>query len=173
MTLAELDEIAARHEREWGVDRLPRLVSPETAQRWEKAAALLADDFPPAGTSWDAVRASIARGWAALAQEARQRGHEPLPPACHEIPLEGLPGAVAAICLDDTHAQAVILRAKAENRTVSVWTLAEVVRVIQGSEVVNQVKHLWPGAEVQKVRHRVPELPADEIPFGSDEGANA
>ena len=136
----------------------------------------VSSNITPAGARADATparRASIARGWAALAQEARQRGHEPLPPACHEIPLEGLPGAVAAICLDDTHAQAVILRAKAEGRTVSVWTLAEVVRVIQASEVVNQVKHLWPGAEVQKVRQRVPELPADEIPFGGDEGANA
>ncbi len=169
MTLAELDEISARHEREWGVDRLPRLVSPETAKRWEAATALLADDFPPAGQTLEAVRASIARGWAALAQEARQRGHEPLPPACHEIPLEGLPGAVAAVCLDDTHAQALILRAKAEGRTVSVWTLAEVVRVIQSSEVVNQTKHLWPGATVQAARRRTRALPEDEIPFGGDQ----
>lgn len=164
MTPTELDEIASRYEREWGVDRLPRLVSEATAQRFQAAMDLLAADFPPAGRSWEDVRASVARGWAALAAEATQRGHAPLPPAIHEIPLEGCPGAVAAICRDDVHAQALILRAKAEGRTVSTWTLAEVVRVIQANELVNVIKDRFPGATVQPMRRQA--LPADEIPFG-------
>jgi hypothetical protein len=168
MTPAEMDEIAARYEREWGVDRLPRLVSEATAQRFQAAMDLLRADFPPAGRSWEDVRASIARGWAALATEATQRGHAPLPPAIHEIPLEGCPGAVAAICRDDEHAQAVILRAKAEGRTVSTWTLAEVVRVIQANELVNVIKDRFPGATVQQRRRAAGPMPADEIPFGHD-----
>ena len=169
MTPAELDEIASRYEREWGVGRLPLLVSATTAQRFQSAMDLLAADFPPAGQTWDAVRASIARGWAALAAEATARGHEPLPPAIHEIPLEGCPGAVAAICRDDAHAQALILRAKAEGRTVSTWTLAEVVRVIQANELVNAIKDRWPGATVLPLRRKAGAMPEDEIPFGHPE----
>lgn len=164
MTPTELDEIASRYEREWGIDRLPLLVSAPTAQRFQAAMDLLAADFPPAGRSWEDVRASVARGWAALAAEATQRGHAPLPPAIHEIPLEGCPGAVAAICRDDAHAQALILRAKAEGRTVSTWTLAEVVRVIQANELVNVIKDRFPGATVLPMRRQ--SLPEDEIPFG-------
>ena len=169
MTPAELDEIASRYEREWGVGRLPLLVSAATAQRFQFAMDLLAADFPPAGQTWEAVRASIARGWAALAAEATARGHEPLPPAIHEIPLEGCPGAVAAICRDDAHAQALILRAKAEGRTVSTWTLAEVVRVIQANELVNAIKDRWPGATVLPLRRKAGAMPEDEIPFGHPE----
>lgn len=166
MTLDELDQIATRYEREWGIGRLPKLVSPETAQRWQAAMDMLAADFPPAGQTWEAVRASIARGWAALAAEAFQRGHGPLPPAIHEVPLDGAPGAVAAICLDDEHAQAIALRAKAEGRAVSTWTLAECVRVIQANELVNTIKHTWPGANVLPMRRKAAEMPEDEIPFG-------
>lgn len=176
MTPAELDQIANRYEREWGVGRLPLLVSAQTAQRFQSAMDFLAADFPPAGRSWDDVRASVARGWAALAAEATQRGHAPLPPAIHEIPLEGCPGAVAAICLDDAHAQAVLLRAKAEGRAVNTWTLAEVVRVIQANELVNVIKDRFPGATVLPFRARSSApMPDDEIPFGdtTEEPAHA
>ena len=169
MSPSELDQIANRFEREWGVDRLPRLVSAATAQRFQAAMDLLRSDMPPAGRSWDDVRASIARGWAALAAEAAQRGHEPLPPAIHEIPLEGCPGAVAAICRDDEHAHAVALRAKAEGRTVSTWTLAECVRVIRANELVNVIKDRFPGATVVPLRRKAGPMPEDDIPFGNQE----
>lgn len=168
MTLEELDQIATRYEREWGIGRLPKLVSDQTAQRWQAAMDMLAADFPPAGQTWEAVRASIARGWAALATEATARGHAPLPPAIHEVPLDGCPGAVAAICLDDEHAQAIALRAKAEGRTVSTWTLAECVRVIQANELVNTIKGTWPGATVLPMRRKAGPMPEDAIPFGDD-----
>lgn len=166
MTPAELDQIANRFEREWGIDRLPKLVSEATAQRWQAALDLLRADFPPAGQTWEAVRASIARGWAALAAEATARGHAPLPPAIHEVPLDGCPGAVAAICLDDEHAHVIALRAKAEGRTVSTWTLAECVRVIQANELVNTIKTTWPGANVLPLRRKAGAMPDDAIPFG-------
>lgn len=114
-----------------------------------------------------ALDAMMARAWAALDAEAVQRGAEPLGPAIHETPLAGLPGAVAAICRDDEHARAVQLRAKAEGRVVSTWTLAEVVKVIQANELVNQVKGRFPGATVTRAGRAT--LPEDDVPFGGEE----
>lgn len=161
------DEAAVTMERKWGVDRLPRLVSPETRQRFEQAHALRNGEYEFATVERRAaLDAMMARAWAALDAEALGRGCEVLPPAIYEIPLEGCPGAVAALCLDDEHAQAVRLRAKAEGRTVSTWTIAEVVRVIQANELVNVIKDAWPGAKAERPRRAV--LPDDEIPFGGE-----
>lgn len=164
-----LDQIANDMERRWGVDRLPRLVSPETAARFN-AARDIHGAGPTDTRSQVELDAMMARAWAALDAEATQRGASPLPPAIHEIPIEGCPGAVAAICLDDEHAQAVLLRAKAEGRCVSVWTLAECVRVIQANELVNRIKDKWPGAVVLPAKApRVRLVDDAEIPFGGSD----
>jgi len=159
---SHLDHLANEMERKWGIGRLPLLVSAETAARF--AAASDRHGAGPTATHSQAdLDAMMARAWAALDAEATARGAGQLPPAIHEIPLEGCPGAVACLCLDDEHAQAVQLRAKAEGRCVSVWTIAEVVRVIQSTELVNRIKHVFPGATVQR-RTRLVDDP--EIPFG-------
>lgn len=158
-----LDELATRMERKWGVDRLPLLVGPELRQRFQAAHDLRNGEWEFATPERrEALDAMMARAWATLDAEAVQRGAEPLPPAVHEIPLAGLPGAVAAICLDDHHAQAIQLRAKAEGRTVTTWTLAEVARVIQANSIVNEIKHVFPSAEVR----RAGRIPQDDVPFG-------
>jgi len=162
------DEAAATMERKWGIDRLPLLVSPETRARFQAAHDLRNGEYDLATPERrDALDAMMARAWAALDAEATQRGAETLPPAIYEIPLEGLPGAVAAVCLDDRHAQAITLRAKAEGRCVTTWTLAEVAAVIQANSVVNAIKDAWPGAKAERRSRSA--LPDDEIPFGGDE----
>jgi hypothetical protein len=168
--LSPADEAAAAMERKWGIDRLPLLVSPETRARFQAAHDLRNGEWNYATEERrQALDAMMARAWAALDAEAVQRGAAPLPPACFEIALDGLPGAFAAVCLDDHHGQAIALRAKAEGRCVTVWTLAEVARVIQGASVINRIKDVFPGATVQP--KRVGPLPDDEIPFpnGDDE----
>lgn len=168
-SLTAADEAASAMERKWGIDRLPLLVSPETRARFQVAHDLRNGEYEFATTERrQALDAMMARAWAALDAEAVQRGAEPLGPAIHETPLEGHPGAVAAICLDDHHAQAIQLRAKAEGRTVSTWTLAEVVRIIQANELVNAVKDRFPGATVTRAGRPSP-LPVDEVPFGGEQ----
>lgn len=160
---SEADEAAAAMERKWGVDRLPLLVSPETRARFQAAHDMRNGEWEFATPERrEALDAMMVRAWATLDAEAVQRGAEVLPPAIYEVPLEGCPGAVAAICLDDHHAQAVQLRAKAEGRTVTAWTLAEVARVVHANSIVNQIKHIFPAAEVR----RAGPIPEDEIPFG-------
>jgi len=166
MTPAELDAIAARHEREWGMGRLPLLVSPESAARWQTAQDMLAADYPPAGRTWDDLRASLARGWAALAAEARARGHEPLPAPVAEAEWE--PGRVFAVALDAWHKQALELRAKADKReSYSVWTVAELAVLIRSIPLVSTIKDMFPAAEILPPRlPPVGRVPRDEIPFG-------
>lgn len=164
---SRLDQTANDMERKWGIGRLSLLVSPELAARF-MAAQDVHGAGPTATRSQADLDAMMARAWAAMDAEASARGASPLPPAIHEIPLEGCPGAVAAICLDDEHAQAVLLRAKHEGRTVSVWTLVEVVRVIQANELVNRIKDRWPGAVVLPTKARGGRVPQDAIPFGAE-----
>lgn len=167
MTAAELDAIASRYEREWGPGRLPLLVSQATATRWHAALDLLTAEWPPAGQTWETVRASIARGWAALAAEATARGHAPLAPACFEA--EWAPGRRFAIASDELHRHAIEARNKAEGREVSVWTVAEVAALIAEIPICAAVKEQFPNAVARPVS-RGP-VPADEIPFGGAEVA--
>jgi hypothetical protein len=146
MTLPELDAIAWRYEREWGIGRLPMLVSTETAAKWSAALALLDADAPPAGRTWEQVRASLARGWEALATEADARGHAPLPPPVAEAEWE--PGKVFAIAHDDAHRHALDARNKADGRKVSVWTVAEVATLIRSIPIVSSIKDMFPGAQI-------------------------
>ncbi len=159
-----LDELVTTLERKWGIGRLPLLVSPETRARFQQASDMRNGEQPTASPErLAALDAMMCRAWATMDAEATQSGAATLPPAIYEIPLDGLPGAIAALCLDDAHAQAVTLQAKAEGRCVTTWTLAEVARVIQANSIVNKIKDVFPGAQVRRSRAK---LPDDEIPFG-------
>ena len=167
MTAEELDAIASKQERAWGIGRLPLLVSEQTAARFAGALDLLTFDFPPNGQTWETVRASIARGWAALDAEARQRGHEPLPGPVAEAEWE--PGKVFAVALDNHHRQALDLRAKADGRKhYSVWTVAELAVLVRAIPIVSTIKDLFPGSEILPPRlPPVGKVPRDEVPFGA------
>lgn len=174
MTPAELDAVAARHEQAWGIGRLPLLVSKQTATRFAAALDMLTADHPPAGQTWDTVRASIARGWAALDAEARKRGHEPLPPPVAEAEWE--PGRVFAVARDNAHKHVLELRAKADGRKhYSVWTVAELAVLIRSIPIVSCVKDLFPGATILPPRlPPVGKVPMDDaIPFGDGETTRA
>lgn len=152
MTLSELDAIAWRYERLWGIGRLPLLVSPETAARWEAALAMLDAPAPPPGRTWDEVYQSIARGWEALAREATARGHAPLPPPVAEAELE--PGKIFAIALNDEHRHALEARNKTDGRKVTVYTVAEIAKLIRAMPLVDKIKATFPGATIEAVNER-------------------
>lgn len=160
MLTAELDDIVSRLERAWGVDRLPKLVSPETAAKFDKAVAMRAE-------RGESMNAMMARAWAALGAEARQRGHEPLGAGMEH---EWAPGRLFAVAQDAQHARALNMRNKAEGRTVSVWTLQELAELIASVPIAAEVKDAFPGAVVTK-RAKPRPLPEDEIPFGQEDAA--
>ncbi len=165
MTPAELDAVATRYERQWGIGRLPLLVSPETAARWEAAMAMLGADYPPPGRTWEQLRESLARGWAALAAEATARGHEPLPGPVAEAEWDK--GRILAVALDDLHKQALVLRNKGRDH-YSVWTVEDVATLIRSIPLVAEIGEEFPDASVLAPKPRpAGRLPADEIPFGS------
>lgn len=146
-----LDEQVSALERKWGVDRLPRLVSPELATRFRQAADLHAAEAPYADPPRLAeLDAMMARAWAALDADATSRGAEPLPPACFEVDSGDPARGVIVIALDNTHAQALALRAKQEGRRVETWTLAEVAAVMRGHAITAAVKAAFPGAGVRE-----------------------
>lgn len=88
--VAAFDRAATQADRTWGIDRLPELVSPETAAKYGSAiaklnAALVA--FDPAEV---AARAGVCmRGLAAMDAEARAAGHTPTPSAFWHYEHEG------------------------------------------------------------------------------------
>jgi hypothetical protein len=168
MTPAELDAVAARYERQWGIGRLPLLVSAATATKWAAALDLLAAEYPPTGRTWEELRASLAKGWSALAEEAMLRGHEPLPGPVAEAEWE--PGKVFGVALDPHHKQALELRAKADRREhYSVWTVAELAVLVRSIPIVSNIKDMFAGADILPPRlPRVGRVPRDEIPFGEE-----
>lgn len=178
---------AARSEAEatWGADRLPRLVSDDLRAklyrqqaRWSAAYAaaweadMLTRDALEAVTS---AAGGMTRAWAALAAAASEAGHRPLVPGVWDTRLAD--GTILAVVQDNDAARFVLDAAKADGRTVAVYTMAEVANVIDAlGETVAEIKRQWPDAKVQPPRDREPMdsswvKAGDEIPFGEPAAA--
>ena len=160
--LRPLDRVATEMDERWGVDRLATLVSPDTASRFGSAKAKLdtaiKDNNDAAAV---AKRASVMiRGWQAMDAEATAAG------AVWSDPQ-------AWVWVDDRDKPHAFVRDTAEaarygkaNPGVTVWTMAEVVRVAASfsekqADWIANVKDKFPGAAVQ----RVGPVPDDDIPF--------
>lgn len=171
-----LDETAAQMERRWGVDRLPRLVSPETTARFKHWADKLNAAIEHGGGNVAELAGIVERGWKAMDAEATAAGHEPMAPAYAEA--EWAPGRLFAVAHDDAHRQTLVARNKAEGRDVSVFTVADLARLVASIPDVARIMELFPGAYIaaQPALHRPGKRRmevADEIPFGGDEGEAA
>lgn len=165
-----LDELVNQLERKWGIDRLPHLVSPETAAKFGQAVDMhsAAQDT---GQDMAPLNAMMERAWRALDAEATSLGKEPLPPGLFEIQPDEPERGILVVCLDDQHAQAVQLRAKAEGRVVETWTRAAVARALKAMSVVSAAGAAFPGMQVSTGLPERPSgrvaLPDDPIPFGA------
>jgi hypothetical protein len=175
----QLDELANQMERRWGVDRLPRLVTPETAARFQHWADKLNAAIEAGADNVTELAGIVERGWRAMDQEATARGSFPLPPACYSVDLRPQGLGIVEIADDQTHATALIWQAKAEGRTVAVWTLAEVATVLALHGVAHKAKEVFPGALVTALpaEHRPGKRRADdlndEIPFPNPDAGQA
>jgi hypothetical protein len=153
--VAALDEVVGQMENKWGADRLPRLVSAETAAKFGSAkarldAAISVDD-PDEVTKRAAV---MQRAWKALDAEATKMGAAPISVDAH-------------VWRDDSDQPHAFCRTNAEalayakeNAGTITWTLEEIVRVAAMFEdgkmkLLTQVKQAFPGARVKRVEDKL------------------
>lgn len=175
---ARLDELANRMERKWGIDRLPRLVSQATADKFAAAQARYRNETEGYCTDErrGVLEAMMERAWAALDAEATAAGAEPLGDAFAEA--EWAPGRYFVIARDDEHKAALVLRVKAEKRDVCIFSVQEVRQLIASIPDVARICELFPGAYIT-----TPPAPtrggkrkmdrADEIPFPNPDAEDA
>lgn len=154
--VAAFDRAALEAERTWGVDRLPALVSPETAAKFGRLVGLLnealrANDAPKVA----ALTATAVRGWQAMDAEARRLGHEPLPAW---MTMTDVDGHIFVILHDGADWRKPEVEALT-GRGVEVYTMREIsvaLRLMRdaGSGAVGAFKAAFPGAEVTAHRPR-------------------
>lgn len=153
IALERLDEVATQCERRWGVDRLPRLVPIDLAERFYRQLDKLnaAIEEEATGGSMANVEHEAGRmenAWRALDAAAEAAGAEEA--SGLYLSARMVDGRSLVICSD---LEAVgVWRMVNPDQPAAVWTLEEIVRVLEGFDLVNRTKHLFEGAVVADVR---------------------
>ncbi len=161
-SLDGLDHVATDMERKWGIGRLRLLVDDGLRLKFDRQAAMLDkflwDDQVPCADVVGKIQA-MRRAWVALDQAAGALGVSTLPAAFLECPLPD--GGVIAIVAEDSGAAL-----PADGRRVTVYSTAEIGRMVAAWAGVLEVKREFPGATVSQIRPRRPSWHSDEIvPF--------
>lgn len=162
--IAPFDRCATEMDMMWGIDRLPELVSPETAQRYGIAmadlnAAIHANDPP----SVLACANNCIKGMAVMDAEARAAGHPPATGDFWEYEIEGFKFAIMA---DDKE----WVTAKARRPDLTMFTMREAAHALKAYAAVvpmGEVKKHFPKANVTKITMPPPDYKngGDDIPF--------
>lgn len=159
--VAPFDRKAREMDRRWGVDRLPELVSPETAAKFGRTMASLnaAIDTNDAERAADRAAACV-RGLDAMEREAQQLGHEPLEPPVEIVDVEGWR---FGLLLDDR----LWKRAAEANPGLRLYTVRELaVLALAGKAnhpLMGAAKDAFAGAKIERVT--IGNQPEDEVPF--------
>lgn len=158
--LEPLDRVAVMMERKWGVNRLPRLVSPELAGKFVSAQEKLNEAIERADAEEVKKRAEIMlRGWQALDKAAIEAGHAEIPDCIWNVTREGRGYTVV---LDRGDVEKVAADAVNPERVVTVGELLVAWEALRARAVIERAKTVFPGAEVKRAGRD--EL-NDEIPF--------
>jgi hypothetical protein len=163
LALAPFDAAVREMDRKWGVDRLPELVSVESAAKWGKAMAGLngaIDAHDPDKTKfWVEV---CLRGLASMDAEAVTLGRPVSDPMIWEHEYEG---KVYGIIADGREWPA----AYAKRPGIAIHTMREVAVALHEHRngLVDAVKLAFPGAEVKQVRRPKADL-EDDFDFLED-----
>jgi len=163
LSLAPFDKAVREMDKRWGVDRLPELVSVESAAKWGKAVAGLngaidAQD-PDKVKFWVEV---CLRGLTAMDAEAVALGRPVSDPMIWEHEFEG---TVYGIIEDGREWPA----AYAKRPGIAIHSMREVAVALHAHRngLVDAIKLSFPGAEVKAVRRPQAEL-EDDFDFLSD-----
>ena len=162
-----LDEVAHSCERKWGVDRLPRLVPVDLAEKFYRQVEQLNDAIADEATGGSVANVEFEAGrmvnaWRALDAAAEAAGAEEA--SGLYLSARMADGRSLVICSD---LEAVgVWRMVNPDQPAAVWTLDEVVKVLEGFDLVNRTKHLFEGAVVEdaRVSRRVNWARGDELP---------
>jgi len=162
--LFKYDEVVSAIELKWGVDRLPWIVGTELRGRFEAQMDRLNKAIEDQRDVEHQVEVTL-RGVAALEAAAIAAGRQPLTGEYIEgrmpdgKPLAVVPNGYEAV------------KVKRENRDMMVFTVDEVGRVLaewlkehQARNLVENVKDIFAGAEVESIK-APKEMLNDEIPF--------
>ena len=161
--LGPFDQAVRAADRKWGVDRLPEIVSPESALKWGKAMAGLNDaiqsEDPDKVKFWVEV---CLRGLTAMDAEAVALGRPVSDPMIWEHEYEG---TVYGIIEDGREWPA----AYAKRPGIAIHTMREVAVALHAHRngLVDAIKLSFPGAEVKAVRRPQADL-EDDFDFLSD-----
>ncbi|MDZ7906202.1 MAG: hypothetical protein U5N55_10815 [Cypionkella sp.] len=144
---APFDRVAREAEARWGIDRLPSLVSIETAAKFGSAMARL--NAAMDGTDIEFTKAAVSiciRGIAAMEEEAIKSGHKPLDPEVWEYNYEGFKFAIHR---DGEEWKAAQIKLPG----VPFYTLREIAVILKshqdaGGFVGASVKAAFPGAQI-------------------------
>jgi hypothetical protein len=162
-----LDRVASEMEMKWGCERLPSLVSPETAARFGSAKAKL-DVAIQANDPQEVARRAVVmiKGWAKMDLEATETGHEALSPDIWSYTTStGFKIAVARSNADALKS----IRTDDRLAGVAVYSMDEIARILEADSyrLLETVKTTWPEAKITKIRKE--KAPAsefdDDVPF--------
>ena len=160
-SLHRYDDRVTQFELKWGVDRVIWLVPTELRNRFEQQMDRLNDAIDKMQDVDHQVEVTI-KGIAALEQAPIAAGVEPLKGEWIEGSLPD--GRVLAIVPTDYE----VSKVKRDNREMVVYSVKEIGRILEdweASKPVEEVKHVFDGAVVEKIRTPTEEELNDEIPF--------
>lgn len=154
------DQAVRAMDLKWGVDRLPDLVSIETAERWGVAIANLNAAISDGNVEVTRARvAACIRGLAVMDAEAEAAGHAKADPDVWEVEHDG---KRYGFIRDAAMWQAAV----AKRPDLTIVSLKEAAIAVASWQpvmtTINAVKQNFPGAEVSAVRNNSLN---DEIPF--------
>jgi hypothetical protein len=166
LAVAPLDRLATEMERKWGIDRLPTLVSVETAQRYGIAMSAL-NTAIAANNPAHAKETSenLMRGLQAMDAEATRAGHEPAKGESWEYDLDG---ETFAIVKDAAEWQTV----RDQRPDVTIVTMREALVAVRHVRRLcpDELFDAFPQAEITKIGPATEPAPRDAdvgdfIPF--------
>ena len=165
MAVAPFDAAASDMDRKWGVDRLPELVSVETAEKWGSAMAKLNDAIAAGDVEETKKRVGVCvRGLAALDAEAESLGRKPLPPEVWEVEIEGQTIALVR----DTKDWARVEEMRPGIRIHSLREVAAALKWMGDAGHIDHLRSIFPKAEIVAARNvgsDSADVLDDDLPF--------
>ena len=158
--VAPFDRAAREADQTWGVDRLPELVSPQTAEKYGSAIAKLNAAIDADDPELAAAKAAVCiRGLQAMDAEARAAGHKPTADYW-EFDLDGFRLAI----IRETGDWTVVTRERPDIEAV--YSMREVAVMLRDLKSVHAIKAEFPGSTVQKISPK--SLPKSFYQAGGD-----
>ncbi len=161
--LAPFDHAMNAAEEKWGINRLPELVSVDTAEKWGSAMAKLNNAISDANPEEIKARAGVClRGLAAMEAEAIAAGHQPKPADVWECEYEG---RVFSVIKDGRDHKT--LGDKFDGRRI--YTMREVAIALNhlDKDLFAAVKDQFPNSKMTGIKKApIPDFPENEdLPF--------